>query len=133
MHTGSCLCGAVKFELHGSLREVMACHCIQCRKTHGHDWAATNVPDAQFKLVDDSGLQWYHASSSAKRGFCGKCGASLFWKKHTAKDISVAAGCIDGATGCQTEQHIFTEYAGDYYRISDQELVRDTSLDVDAK
>ncbi len=33
--TGSCLCGAVSFEVRGDLRPVLACHCIQCRKQTG--------------------------------------------------------------------------------------------------
>jgi hypothetical protein len=33
--TGSCLCGAVAFEITGALRSVIACHCHQCRKQTG--------------------------------------------------------------------------------------------------
>src|SRR5262245_23873659 len=29
--TGSCLCGAVRFDITGPLRPVIACHCTQCR------------------------------------------------------------------------------------------------------
>jgi hypothetical protein len=32
---GSCLCGAVAFEITGPLRSVIACHCHQCRKQTG--------------------------------------------------------------------------------------------------
>ena len=34
--TGSCLCGAVRYEVRGPLRQVVNCHCGQCRKFHGH-------------------------------------------------------------------------------------------------
>ena len=51
MHKGSCLCGGVEYELHGPLRDVLACHCIQCRKTSGHYWAATNVPRDKLVLT----------------------------------------------------------------------------------
>jgi hypothetical protein len=43
MHTGSCLCGAVKFTVEGELAGPDACHCGQCRKTSGHYWASTEV------------------------------------------------------------------------------------------
>lgn len=36
MHKGSCLCGAVKFEVEGSLSAVEGCHCSMCRKWTGH-------------------------------------------------------------------------------------------------
>ena len=48
MHNGSCLCGAVTFEVNGSLRPPDACHCNQCRKQSGHFWASTDVPLADL-------------------------------------------------------------------------------------
>ncbi|WP_442475962.1 GFA family protein [Roseovarius litorisediminis] len=38
---GSCQCGAVRYEVAGPLRQVVGCHCSQCRKTSGHYVAAT--------------------------------------------------------------------------------------------
>ena len=43
MMRGSCLCGGVVFEADPPYREVVACHCTQCRKTSGHYWAAASV------------------------------------------------------------------------------------------
>src|SRR6185436_16372179 len=41
---GSCLCGAVRFELAGKLeKQPEACHCSQCRKQTSHFFAAVNV------------------------------------------------------------------------------------------
>ncbi len=54
--TGSCECGAVVFELSGKLRDVVACHCGQCRKTSGHYWAATSVPTPQLHSAPIAGL-----------------------------------------------------------------------------
>ncbi|HGG64526.1 MAG TPA: GFA family protein, partial [Rhodobacteraceae bacterium] len=36
MKTGGCLCGAVTYVVNGPLRDVIACHCTQCRKSSGH-------------------------------------------------------------------------------------------------
>jgi hypothetical protein len=43
MHRGSCLCGAVSFEVDGELPPPDACHCTQCRKQSGHFFASTDV------------------------------------------------------------------------------------------
>ncbi len=43
-HTGSCLRGGVRCEIHGPLRDVVAYHCSQYRKTSGHIVAMTSVP-----------------------------------------------------------------------------------------
>ncbi len=50
-HSGSCLCGAVVFEVNGPLRDVIACHCSQCRKTTGHFMPASAAKHEHFRLV----------------------------------------------------------------------------------
>ncbi len=112
---GSCLCGQVVFAVDGPLRPVIACHCTQCRKVSGHYWAASSVPMARFRLIRDDGLRWFRSSAAAQRGFCGGCGASLFWKPEGEDRISFAPAALDGATGLTMAEHILTEFVGDYY------------------
>jgi hypothetical protein len=50
-HSGSCLCGAVRFKTRGPLRGVVYCHCSQCRKQSGHLYAATNVADGDITIT----------------------------------------------------------------------------------
>lgn len=116
LRSGSCLCGGVRFVAEGPLRDVWACHCGQCRRTSGHYWAATSVPLERLRLISDDTLAWFHSSAIARRGFCRRCGASLFRKPVGEELVAVAAGALDGPTGLQTVRHIHTEDAGDYYR-----------------
>ena len=118
--TGSCECGAVVFELSGKLRDVVACHCGQCRKTSGHYWAATSVPTPQLNLRQSEGLSWYRSSDVARRGFCKECGSSLFYQLDDEGRTSVGAGTLDGVTGVCTTKHIFVKDKGDYYDIACQ-------------
>lgn len=118
MKTGSCLCGAVKYEVHGALRPVIACHCTQCRKQTGTYMSATAAADADFKFTESRGLKWYRSSAEAQRGFCGECGSALFWKRDGSDSITITAGSIDGPTGVALEGHIFCKSAGDYYEIA---------------
>ena len=115
-HAGSCLCGGVRFEADGPLREVWACHCGQCRRTSGHYWAATSVPMDRLRLVAEDTLAWFAGSAAARRGFCRRCGASLFWKPAGEDRMAIAAGALDGPTGLGTARHLHTGDAGDYYR-----------------
>ncbi|PTX51073.1 hypothetical protein IQ03_01789 [Gemmobacter caeni] len=115
VHRGACLCGAVVFEVETPLRDVVACHCTQCRKTSGHYWAASSVPHERFRLIRADGLVWYRSSPTARRGHCGGCGAALFWQPEGEARISFSPGALETATGLQTEAHIFTEDGGDYY------------------
>ena len=113
MH-GSCLCGQVMFEATPD-RHVIACHCTQCRKQSGHFWAATFAWHKDFRLIRDEGLRWFDASPQARRGFCGGCGAFLFWQPAGEDRISIAAGAFDGPTGLHIGESWFNEDAGDYY------------------
>ncbi len=118
--TGSCNCGGVKYTISGPLREVVACHCGQCRKQTGLFYAATDTLDANIDIVDDGSLKWYAASDFAKRGFCGVCGSALFWKRDGSDRISILAGSLDGdMSDIKMERHIFVEDKGSFYDLKD--------------
>lgn len=118
-YSGSCLCGAVQYEVHGDLRPVVYCHCEQCRKTSGHFVAATACKTDTLKLLNDEGLAWYRSSPDAQRGFCSSCGSSLFWRPDHERYVSIMAGTLARPTGLQATTHIYTDMASDYYSIDD--------------
>ena len=117
--SGGCLCGAIRYEVRGSLRDVIYCHCSQCRRTSGHYVAATAANKDDLVLTAADGLRWYDSSSFARRGFCHKCGSSLFWERLDADTISIMAGTIDAPTNLASAIHICMADAGDYYMIND--------------
>jgi hypothetical protein len=112
--SGGCLCGAVRYEVTGALRDVVLCHCSHCRRTHGHVAAYAACRATDLRLVADAELRWYD-DGDRSRGFCGRCGASLFWRAPDRDSVSVAAGTIDPPTGLRTVAQIFVADAGDYY------------------
>ena len=118
MKTGSCLCGAVSFEVRGALRPTIACHCTQCRKQTGTYMSATSCADGDLVLTRQDGLKWFRSSENAQRGFCEECGSVLFWKGDGRDYTAIAAGSIDGPLGVPLEGHIFCDSAGDYYEIA---------------
>ena len=118
-HTGHCLCGAVHFRTSGRLREVIACHCSQCRRQTGHFYAATNVQDNGLSVEGGENVTWYRASETASRGFCRTCGSALFWKGDGSGYTSIMAGTFDQPTGLKIGVHIFCADKGDYYEIDD--------------
>jgi hypothetical protein len=124
MSAGGCLCGAVRYEVRGALRDVVNCHCSVCRRWHGHHGAYTSTALDGVRLVEDRGLVWYESAADAtpgvRRGFCGECGSSLFWHPNGAPAIAIAAGSLDAPTGLRTIEHVWTSRQGDYYEISDQ-------------
>ena len=111
----SCLCGSIQFKTGGYHTDVRNCHCIQCMKTHGHYAAYTNVEEQNIKFIKKRTLKWFRSSKRAKRGFCKKCGASIFFKALGKKDIHIAAGMFNRPVKLKTIANTFTKSKLDYY------------------
>jgi hypothetical protein len=119
---GGCLCGAVRYSLRGPLRDVIVCHCVECRRWHGGPGYYTSVPLDDLELVEDRGLRFVPSpasSTSADRGFCAECGSSLFWRAPARTTISVTAGSLDGPTGTRTLGHIYDGQRADWEHVDD--------------
>jgi hypothetical protein len=119
IHKGSCLCGAVRFEVEGDLPGPDACHCTKCRKFSGHYGAGTDVPRERVTIEGGDNVTWYSSSEKVRRGFCKTCGASLFFDPIYRDWIGLAMGAFDGPTDTKLAIHIFVADKGDYYDITD--------------
>ena len=117
IRSGSCLCGAVRYRVNGPLRSIVMCHCTQCRRMTGHFLAATAARRGDFELLAASELRWFEASPAARRGFCARCGSTLFWEAKGGDYLSIAAGSLDDSSGLTTAWHIFVADKGHYYDI----------------
>jgi hypothetical protein len=127
MATGRCLCGAVRYEVRGPLRDVLICHCEECRRWHGHASAFTAARREDLVVDHEGAVRWIDSPASdahARRGFCGECGSSLFWDAPGRGTISIAAGTLDGDTGLRVAGHIYVSDRGDYDELPDDGLPR---------
>lgn len=123
-HHGSCLCGGVQFEIEGGLRAPDACHCVECRKSTGHFLVSVDIPRTALRFRSDTSLRWYNSSEKVRRGFCGTCGATLFWDpRDTEKNdwLAVALGAFDTDPGVMIREHIFVAEKGSYYAVPETE------------
>lgn len=118
-HTGACLCGAGRYRVQGSLRPVIACHCKQCQRWSGHFVAATNAGRDGLSIDDGGALRWFESTPGIRRGFCGRCGSSLFWDDSSTSSVSIMAGTLDPPTGLAVRSNIFVADKGDYYDVTD--------------
>ncbi len=115
--TGSCLCGRITLKIDSLNRDVVACHCRQCRKQTGHFVAATRADNDQLTVEGAENINWYQASPEAERGFCQHCGSLLMWRAMNSTHTSIMAGCLDAPTGLKVDRHIYVDDKGDYYTI----------------
>ena len=117
--TGGCLCGAVRYEVRGLLRDVVNCHCSMCQRLHGSFGPHSKARKVNISITNDNGLAWYKTSDIARRGLCRKCGSGLFWEPFELDATGIIAGSLDSPTKLQTMGHIFVGEKSDFYDISD--------------
>jgi hypothetical protein len=125
--TGRCLCGAVRYEVRGPLRDVVLCHCVECRRWSGNAGAFSAAHDTDL-VVEGDALRWIESPDSARRArraFCSECGSSLFWKAADAERTGIAAGTLDTPTGLEITAHIYTHQAADWDALPDDGVARD--------
>lgn len=126
--TGRCLCGAVSYEVRGLLRDVVLCHCSECRRWSGTGAGAFAAAHDTDLVISGDALRWIDSPDSkrnARRGFCVDCGTSLFWKSPELERTGIAAGTLDEPTGVRVAAHIYTHQTVDWDALPDDGLPRD--------
>ncbi len=123
MIKGSCLCGAIRYEIRGELGPIVLCHCAQCRKAQGSAFAANAaVRTADFAIVAGSGsLAAYESSPGKKRHFCRDCGSPIISTRDSAPDfVRVRIGTLDSPVGARPSAHIYAASKAGWYEILDR-------------
>ena len=122
MIKGSCLCGGVKYEADGPLTAMARCHCVQCRKASGAEFATNgNVPKDGFRIVvGEELLGEYESSPGRVRVFCGRCGSPLFKRNDSQPQVvRLRLGCIDTEIQERPLAHVFVSEKPKWSEICD--------------
>lgn len=118
---GSCLCGAVRYEITGAFKAVGNCHCLQCRKGNGAAFVTWGILDPQqFRwTAGTDALGMYETSPGCARCFCRNCGTPLA-SSHSGQVGEVAFATVDGDPGVRPTEHIFVGSKAPWHEITDQ-------------
>ena len=98
MYTGSCLCGAVRYEIDGEVGRTSKCWCTMCQKQHGAAFGPyANVAFAALRFTHGAqAIARYASSPGVERTFCKVCGSNLTWQAQSDRDvIGVTLGTFD--------------------------------------
>lgn len=128
-HRGSCLCGAVSYQLSSPLKAFTHCHCRKCQKAHGAAFATyASAPRSALAITAEaSALKAYPSSPGVTRQFCGHCGSSLFWSdaRGAFPDwISIAVATLDTPFQPAKQSHSCLEAKACWYQLDDARLPR---------
>ncbi|HEY1080573.1 MAG TPA: GFA family protein [Bdellovibrio sp.] len=76
-YSGSCHCGAVKFEVEGNFQEGMTCNCSMCGRK---GTVLTFAPEASFTLLSgaDKLTDYQFGKKNIHHTFCKVCGVTSF-------------------------------------------------------
>ena len=110
---GGCQCGNIRYEVVGTPKQLVACHCTACQRQSGSAFGMTMlVNEADFRLIQGE-LKTFSSKSAAGRAklgaFCPECGTRIYhkpeWRKGT---VSVKPGTLDDTRWLKPDMHLWT-------------------------
>ncbi len=121
MHKGSCLCGAVEYEVTGPIGDITLCHCTMCRKEHGAPFGAyAPVRWENFQVVHgENKLKRYRSSADITRTFCSECGSTLQFIRDERPGFGLAVATLDTDLHRVPNAQIFTKYKSSWWPLHD--------------
>ena len=134
---GQCLCSAVEFEVDVPERTYSICHCGLCRRWSGGPLMSVHCPEPNTEWLNDEGLTWYQGTPWAQRGFCSKCGSSLFWRFAQEPEgmLIVSVDALEDDGEFTLDRHIYSDarpdrydFADDCPRVTEAELMKELGL-----
>ena len=113
MHKGSCLCGAVSYELDTEPKAVSHCHCRMCQKQHGAAFASyASIPKVDLKyLSGEDLLTSYNSSARIVRRFCSLCSSNMEWSGNERYPdwVSIALASLDTSFKPRRAKDVYLE------------------------
>ena len=110
MYEGGCLCGSVRFEITGAIRNIVYCHCSQCRKAQGSAFAANgNLRASEFKILCGAdALTGYESAPGQTKYFCRFCGSPIMSKTESKPEqVRLRLGAIESDIRERPSAHVF--------------------------
>ena len=116
--SGSCLCGAVRFEATGEPVRFYHCHCGRCRKASGTGHA-TNLmlKPGEVRWLQGQELLGSFKVPDAERFatcFCKTCGSPLPRHVPALDVVVIPAGALDSVPPMQPQARIFWDSRVDW-------------------
>ena len=132
--TGRCLCGDVSFSAELPSKWVAHCHCTMCQRSGGSAFVTWVGLDAErCRIVDPlERLAWYQSSDAGERGFCARCGSTLFFRSQRwAGELHVTLANFTGPVDRAPQAHVFWDTRVPWVHLGDDGLPRKDAPEVE--
>ena len=125
---GQCLCGAVTVRATVTEPALRACHCDMCRRHTSSMFMSLRIDQGTLEVSGPA--QSFRSSDWAERGFCQRCGSTLWYGNVESGARHPAAGLFDNAGGAPLKIEFFADMcptgyalAGGHRRMTTQETI----------
>lgn len=121
MVTGSCLCGAVAYEIDGRISPIVLCHCSKCRKATGSAFHSGSLcRPSRFRWTRGADeITAYRSESGYETRFCRRCGSPVPLVDPGAEYVVLQTGALDQDPGSRPLRHIFVGSKAAWFEIAD--------------
>ena len=126
---GGCVCGAVRYVVHGDPERVTVCHCTWCQRRTGSAFGVEVVfRTPEVRLDGDTLRSYRHISDESGRWldqqFCFRCGTNIGITLEAVPGIrTIASGTFDNPSwispGKYLFRYVYLRSAQDWSRIPD--------------
>ena len=121
MHTGGCLCGAIRFTFDTDDVSCAKCYCRDCQYVSGGEAAAVlRIPLDSLVVQGEPVEHWTRADSGTEvfRSFCSTCGTPLFaGNARHRRYIVVKAGALDDPSVFRPQLVVWPQSAQPWHAI----------------
>ena len=132
--SGRCLCGDIAFHVELPSKWVAHCHCTMCRRGNAAAFVTWVGMEESKCRIDDpqSRLHWYQSSEQGERGFCARCGSSLFFRSSRwPGELHLTLANFFDPVDRAPQAHVFWDTHVDWVRLdADDGLPRKTAQQV---
>jgi len=109
-HDGGCMCGAVRYRLHGPFTYSAHCHCRSCQHAVGAGYATFSaVAPENFEIISGN-LTIYESSPGVRRGFCNRCGTSLSYAGDDWTDFAILSATLDDPSAAVPTTNVYLDH-----------------------
>lgn len=115
---GKCLCGGVSISAP-RITDISVCHCSMCRRWGGGPFLALHA-GSDIAFSGELGPSRFRSSDWAERGFCPRCGTSLFYHLLQGDVYILSAGLFQNESGFQVVNQIFIDEKPEYYALANK-------------
>src|SRR5579863_9430609 len=96
VYLGGCLCGAVRYEITGAVRNPCFCHCTSCRRASGAPMVPWGTVARAGVRITHGALTEFRSSARVWRGFCAHCGTALTYRNEArSAELDVTLATLD--------------------------------------